>query len=86
MERFLERFWAQVGGQVGAKLAPKSQNECAKDNVQKKMVSNGGLEGQDGPKRPKVEAMTIGFSSDAAHGGRIGRPMDLELENWKNLT
>ena len=31
----LERFWAQVGGQVGAKLAPKSEKLELQDDVKK---------------------------------------------------
>ena len=31
----LEQFWAQVGGQVGAKLAPKSEKLELQDDVKK---------------------------------------------------
>ena len=31
----LERFWAQVGGQNGAKLAPKSEKWGSQDDVKK---------------------------------------------------
>ena len=30
-----DRFWAQVGGQVGAKLAPKSEEMGYQDDVKK---------------------------------------------------
>ena len=34
----LERFWAQVGGQVGAKLGPKSEKWRSQDDVKKYVV------------------------------------------------
>ena len=35
LDRFLIGFWAQVGGQVGAKLAPKSEKWEPQDDVNK---------------------------------------------------
>ena len=61
MGAILERFWAQVGGQVGAKLASKSAKMELQDDVKQKhqkkeamKSGRGGLKAESSPKVPGV--------------------------------
>ena len=44
----LERFWGQVGGQVGAKLAPKSEKLELQDDVKKHQKKEATKSGRGG--------------------------------------